>query len=120
VTTWNAKTDTDWTAPQAIHVTIDSQDVDLTDTDLYDVAVQLREEATDTRVAAEFALDDTQLAASKVLLSLTRTQLAALAPQPHVLDVCVTCLTGDIGRQKSETITLNVIASVTRPDEPTS
>lgn len=112
VPTWFLKRGDTWVAPQAILVTVDGSEVDLSTG--YEVAAQLRTSPDSSVVAAEFAIDETLLAESKVLLSLTHEETEGLSRGTHYVDVEVTSDDPAVGRRSSETWTIEVDPDVTR------
>ena len=113
VPTWNLKRGDTWVAPQAILVTVDGSEVDLSTG--YEILAQLRT-SPDASTAVEFAVDDDLLADSKVLLSLTYAQTEALERGTHYVDVQVTSTDPAVGRKSSQTWTIEVDPDVSREE----
>lgn len=109
VPTWTAKAGDGFTAPQAIHVQVASQDVDLSDP-AWEVASQGRLDPADIDPAVTFTFDADLLADSKVLLKVDR-----LPQTPGVYEVDVEIANGTLGiRQSSQTFFLELVADATR------
>lgn len=115
VPTWNLKRGDTWVAPQAILITVDGSEVDLSTG--YELLAQLRtspDQGGDP--AATFAIDDDLLADSKVLLSLTYAQTETLARGTHYVDLQVTSDDPAVGRKSSQTWTIEVDPDVSKVD----
>lgn len=94
---------------RTIVVTVGGSPQDLTASG-WSVDAQLRR-TEDSATAVTCAADEAELADSRVVLSLTDTQTAAMAPGTWVGDVEVT---GPDGVHSSDTFTVEVVADVTR------
>jgi hypothetical protein len=114
---WACKRGDDFTAPQAIVISVDDVAADLTDTD-WTVAAQARpRNPTDPDTAVDFDVSDDSvlLAAGKVLLSLPRSITETMAVGAWRVDVQATndTITG-VGRKSSATFSLTIQQDVTQ------
>ena len=110
VPTWTAKANDRFRAPQAIHLQIDGEDVDLTGPD-WTVTSQARLDPSNIDPAIEFEFDQEQLALSKIVLL---ADPLPDTPGDYEIDIEAENPTPEI-RQSSQTFTLRIEADVTRP-----